>query len=66
MRMRAEQYRDEIRELKECFNIEMDQAKENAADCSKGCDALYDETVTAIEAAYKRCKDNNDKQVDAQ
>lgn len=61
MRMRAEDYRREIEELKSCFNVEMDQAKENAADCSKGCDALYDQMVGAIESSYKRCKENNEK-----
>lgn len=65
MRMRAEEYRREIEELRDCFNIQMDQAKENAADCSKGCDELYDKMVAAINTAYKNCKENNDHQVDA-
>jgi len=42
MRMRAEDYRREIEELKSCFNVEMDVAKENALNCSRGCDDLYD------------------------
>ena len=61
MRMRAEDYRREIEELKSCFNVEMDQAKENAQACSKGCDAQYEKIVAGIEAAYKKCKENNEK-----
>jgi hypothetical protein len=63
--MRADEYRREIEDLKSTFKIQIDQAKENAHDCSKGCDELYIQMTKSVETAYQRCKKANEEQVKA-
>jgi hypothetical protein len=54
--MRAEEYRREIEEIKEDFKVALDVAKDNAVECSKGCDELYTKMTKSVEEAYLKCK----------